>query len=75
MPGRIAKQTREETMDFPILSDWAALADCTPQPRPIALAFFAPAAFREFLKAVPERDDDQDDDKDAEPAAETGGAE
>ena len=62
-------------MDFPSLSDWAALADCTPQPRPIALAFFAPAAFREFLKSAAERDDDQDDGKDAQPAAETEGAE
>lgn len=58
-------------MDFPSLSDWATLADCTPQPRPIALAFFAPAALREFLKSALEREDNQDDDKDAGPSAET----
>jgi hypothetical protein len=61
-------------MDFPSLSDWAVIADCTPQPRPIALAFFAPAALREFLKSALECDDDKDGDKDVQPAAETEGA-
>jgi hypothetical protein len=62
-------------MDFPSLSDWAAVADSTPQPRPIALAFFAPAAFAEFLRSLGRDDDQVEDDKDAQSVPVTGGAE
>jgi hypothetical protein len=67
----MATRTREIVHDFASLADWTALADCTPLPRPIALAFFAPAALREFLKSTLEHDADQGDDANAQPAAET----
>lgn len=39
-------------MDFVNLSELSDLADCIPQPRPIALAFFSPDAFRTFLQSA-----------------------
>jgi hypothetical protein len=60
-------------MGLPYLEDWPAVsvADAQAQQRPVAVAFFSPGSFREFLRAVIDRDqraDDQADDKDAQPA-------
>jgi hypothetical protein len=40
-------------MDFTNLSELSVLADCIPQPRPIALAFFSTEALRTFLRSAP----------------------
>jgi hypothetical protein len=47
-------------MDFANLSELAVLADCTPQARPIALAFFSPEAFRTFLQSTPAEEDEEE---------------
>ena len=45
-------------MDFRTLGEWAALADTTPQERPIAVAFFSTTALREFLASLPAATDE-----------------
>jgi hypothetical protein len=59
-------------MGLPYLEDWPAVsvADAQAQQRPVAVAFFTPGTFREFLRTVidrDERDDDQGGGKDAQP--------
>jgi hypothetical protein len=62
-------------MIYPTLGEWEVIADTTPKIRPIALAIYSTAAFKEFLKSPPlERDHDPDDGTDAQAADETSEA-
>jgi hypothetical protein len=51
-------------MDYRNLADLAVLADCTPQPRPIAVAFFSPEALRTFLRTAPLEPVEEPDEND-----------